>query len=183
MVKWWVNSWFWQIFFKYENYYSKTILCPPKTIFFRYNERFTIVILPVMMRWRYGSQKHQGKQLLFKGWVTSTTSHDFEKLPIFWDPFRLVNDYDSLGMVGFGWMVEITQPTAKLGRSANLVETQDAQEEEYEMVGIPKWHPPESLLIRPWTRDSIYTSTGTSCHRSWKGHRRSGGIVDEMFKV
>ena len=62
--------------------------------------------------------------------------------------------------------------------NANLVETQDAQEEEYEMVGIPKWHPPESLLIRP----SVIPSILQPAHRAIVHGKATGDPVELLMK-
>lgn len=89
----------------------------------------------------------------------------------------MVNDYDSLGMVGFGF--GRNHPTnCQAWPNANLVETQDAQEEECEMVGIPKWHPPESLLIRP----SVISSILQPAHRAIVHGKATGDPVELLMK-
>lgn len=88
----------------------------------------------------------------------------------------MVNDYDSLGMVEWFWSKSPNNCQAR--PNANLVETQDAQEEEYEMVGIPKWHPPESLLIRP----SVISSILQPAHRAIVHGKATGDPVELLMK-
>ena len=72
---------------------------------------------------------------------------------------------------------EITQQLPSF-IGANLGETQDAQEEEYEMVGIPKRHPPESLLIRP----SVIPSILQPAHRAIVHGKATGDPVELLMK-